>query len=457
MAKTIKRVTLIFFVLVISCLLGVGCLLTADIYKSNVSSSSLNNYSDGNVQTTADYSVTLSSGNQASKWNEAIQYSLSKGVNVNVTLGANWTAGTDSNYITSFGTGDGFLTGQIYVPDGAIITLDLAGRTLNRNLTTHFDGGRVLVIDGVLNLKDSAYNTADAKKIVDSNGSVSTLSCGKITGGYNATTWGGAIRIGLKASHAVMNMYGGAIYKNKDTTWAGGIMCSNTSTLNIYDGIISENSTVNGGAIDVYTDNAVLNLSGGYIYKNSAHVGAGVYVESVLSKFVMSGGVIKGNTASVKGGGVYIGKEGNGGGYCTINGGVITENTSDIGGGAYLTSTGNLTIGAGAQIFGNKNSSGATNNLEVSVDKKITIDDSLGKDGKTVHVGITLSSGYSGVFTSGYGHKNTIAPTRYFFSDKSGYVVDKSGNELVLKSGTTPSSITYGAYTHLTLPTTPYV
>ena len=110
MAKIIKRAGILFLVLVIFLLLILGCMFAVNTATVDKNAELQNN--DGNVQETADKSYTLSGtcSQMAATWNTAIAYSKNNSaVNVNVTLGGNWTAQSDSTYTTSFGTGDGFL------------------------------------------------------------------------------------------------------------------------------------------------------------------------------------------------------------------------------------------------------------------------------------------------------------------------------------------------------------
>ena len=125
MAKIIKRVGIVFFVLVISFLLILGCVFAVNSATKDKNAEIQNN--DGNVQTTAAKTYTLSGtcAQMAAKWNEAISYSKAQRALVQVDLHSDWTAVTDSTYGTSFGTGVGFDSGRIYVTDGANIKLTL--------------------------------------------------------------------------------------------------------------------------------------------------------------------------------------------------------------------------------------------------------------------------------------------------------------------------------------------
>ncbi len=419
MAKIIKRVGIVFFALVISCLLIVGVTLS-----SNVASESfeLDSNANKNIQNSADYSVTLTSSNQASKWKEAIQYSLDNGgVNVNVTLGANWTATEGGEFTTSFGTGVGFNKGSIFIPQGSTITLDLNGYSLDRHLENR-SAGPVIHINGIFNLYDNKYTTIKASEL-NSVDKIKASNIGKVTGGsavypsYTNTYSGGV----YMDESGKFNMYGGIIYNNSGK-YGGGISVQPSATqFNMYDGLIAFNNAIDGGAVAAHSDT---NLYGGFMRNNIANAFGGA---------ICYGG--------------YDGRAAN----LVINGCIITNNESQgvgnvfdggSGGGVFHHSDngGNLYLGAGTQIYGNT-SNGQASNLGLRQDIKIIISESLLKDGKSAYVGINLRDGYPGVFTEGYSEHNTLAPNRFFFSDDSGFVVSSKSNEIELVSGTKPSSL----------------
>ena len=417
MAKIIKRVGIVFFALVISCLLAIGCLLTMNISDSDFGSTVKN--AKDNIQTASDYSITLSSGNQTIKWNEAIQYSLDNGgVNVDVVLTANWTATSSNEYTTSFGEGIGFNNGRIMIPRGATIFLDLNNYSINRNLTAETDDGNVIINYGSLHIKDNSrlgagtitggyVNNSDNNSagggIANMSNATLTLSSGAISNNRAYNSGGGIYNYGL------FLMYGGKVTNNEvygipRGSSGGGIL--NASTFIMYDGIISENDCVyvggglmNGRNCEIY---------GGIISNNSALNGAGMRND----------------------------------GNALIAGGIITENVATGIGGGLLYNVGTVSIKAGAQIYGNKvNPSGNESDLHFTIHSaptKLKVLGNLCEDGKTTHIGISGEANNTITFTDGYSQYNgNNNPAIYFYSNKVGYNVGTSSGEAIFVNGTT--------------------
>ena len=417
MPKIIKRVGIVFFALVISCLLAIGCLLTMNISDSDFGSSVKN--TKDNIQTASDYSVTLSSGNQTIKWNEAIQYSLDNGgVNVDVVLTANWTATSSNEYTTSFGEGIGFNNGRIMIPRGATIFLDLNNYSINRNLTAETDDGNVIINYGSLHIKDNSRlgagtitggyvnngaNNSAGGGIANMGNATLTLSSGAISNNRAYNSGGGIYNYGL------FLMYGGKVTNNEvygipRGSSGGGIL--NASTFIMYDGIISENYCVyvggglmNGRNCEIY---------GGIISNNSALNGAGMRND----------------------------------GNALIAGGIITENVATGIGGGLLYNIGTVSIKAGAQIYGNKvNPSGNDSDVHFTIHSaqtKLKVLGNLCEDGKTTHIGISGEANNTITFTDGFSQYNgNNNPARYFYSNKVGYNVGTSSGEAIFVNGTT--------------------
>ena len=115
----------------------------------------------------------------------------------------------------------------LHIASGQNITLDLKGRTLNRNLSSLIPEGCVIFNEGTLTIKN-------------------TTGTGYIQGGNN---------------------------DNTGTTKGGGIC--NTGTLTIESGVIRNNASVDGGGI---YNTGIMTISGGTIQNNTATVhGGGIY------------------------------------------------------------------------------------------------------------------------------------------------------------------------------------
>ena len=134
----------------------------------------------------------------------------------------------------SFGSGTGFRGGALVVPRGCQVTLDLAGRKLDRKLTAPSDTGSVLIVEGELTIKDS-----------------NDTGRGAIMGG-SSTSSGGGITV---RSGGTLNLQRGGILANASQTAGGGIY--NQGTVNMTGGKISDNK---GGGV---YQGGVFKVSGG--------------------------------------------------------------------------------------------------------------------------------------------------------------------------------------------------
>ena len=486
MAKAIKRVGVIFLAVAIICLMAIGVILGVNGAKSETAGSlNLNNEIENNLQKTID----LTSGAQATKWNEAVQSSMNNGgANVNVVLQADWLAPTDTH---SFGTGVGFSEGRILVPKGATISLFLNGHKINRRLTTELEKGQVILLNGILNLYDSV--SAPNK-----------TTTGTITGGC-VNTFGGGIYLDTKA---ILNMYGGIISGNtasyngggvyanggqvvlydgivKDNTAAahgggiyvcasvdfeygfimyGGEICNNYASYGggyavynagtgiMYDGYIHNNTTIQNSAGVLVYANSTLIMNGGVIsentvtYHNNTNKGGGGLMVGVSSKFIMNGGEIINNkalnesTESVRGAGILV--SGSTGSIVTLNKGVISGNSSqNLGGGFYIDESNcSFSIGGGMQIYGNT-ANGVENNLHLKNGQAVYVTEKLVSENSSTHIGVTLGAG-TGLFTLGYlSVGNSLNPSRFFFSDIAGKAVSLNNGEVQITNGTKPTSV----------------
>ncbi len=420
MAKCIKRAGIIFFVLVISCLLIVGVTTLSKAKSNNENIADINN----NFQTAADNSVILAGSNEqkANIWKDAINYSIAnKGVNVKVILNSDWVAENSATLTTSFGEGLGFEYGALIIPKGANITLDLNNKILNRNLTTAVKNGNVIINNGSFQILDS-----------------STEKKGTITGGnigdFEDARPGGGID-----NRGYMVMSSGRIANNRSYSIAGGVYNPGTFIMN-------------GGEI---VDN---NVSG----RPRGSSGGGI---TSLGKFIMHGGLIARNYCIYAGGGI-MGSSGNDS-VVEIYGGEIRENKSEHGAG--IRSDGRLVlagglitaniarecyagvilnnditkkIGAGTQIFGNKNADGTESNLNLHSSSVLHIIDSLCSNNKITHIGVTYEGTATSIaFTRDYSKYNSgVSPSRYFFSDISDRNISQVNGEVCYSNEARPTS-----------------
>lgn len=123
---------------------------------------------------------------------------------------------------------DVVLPSKLNISSDAVVTLDLNGHTLSRNLPTATADGCVIDVQGQLTL-------------IDSKGT------GKITGGNNTRNGGG---IHVNGPKSVLNMCGGTITGNK-AQYGGGIYNEIEYKCILTGGVITGNEATIGGGIYV--------------------------------------------------------------------------------------------------------------------------------------------------------------------------------------------------------------
>ena len=309
----------------------------------------------------------------------------------------------------------------LVVPGGRVVTINLNGYKINRNLINEGveDNGNVITVSANSNLTINGDQT---------NG-------GTITGGYNNVNGGGIINNGVLTLNYV------TLTNNTTTAAGGGIYNGTDATLNLYDSKIKQNnSNITGGGLylqgpchferaEISNNTVAVNTNGygggvyvanGNLYmtdctvnaNSSRNQGGGIYVNS--GNVVVESTDITNNMAwaTNTGGGVYIM-----GGTFTFHDGSITGNGTDKGdknkmrGAGVLVNSGTFNISGLVNITGNhfKNHSEAENNVYLVQNNIINIDGSLDPSSS---LGITM--GRNGVFTSGL---NGNGYDTSFFSD----------------------------------------
>ena len=192
--------------------------------------------------------------------------------NINVETAAGFGTLTDGKYTLVNGntytlTGNINTDGYIYVPEGVTATIDLAGHTIDRGLTSADNNGTVIIVAGTLTITDSGTD-------------------GKIQGGYDGYAEHGFYVSGVEVQNgATFNLQGGTLVgRNQDYDY----------TVAVYD---NGSFTMTGGKItEGWTGvqaGGNVTLTGGEISGNS---NSGVLVDK---NFSISGNpVITGNTNS---------------------------------------------------------------------------------------------------------------------------------------------------------------
>ena len=180
-------------------------------------------------------------------------------------------------------TADVNTDGYIYVPTGVTATIDLAGHTIDRGLTSAVANGYVIKVAGTLTLTDSGTggtvkggmdNSPDHVSCVwvysDNGGAAFTLQGGTLIGNTNT----GNNKAVLGANNTNITISGGkitndatGIYSFGNITVLGGEISGNTT------GILSQNHSVSVSGnpvitnntntnVEVYCDASVLNITG---------------------------------------------------------------------------------------------------------------------------------------------------------------------------------------------------
>ncbi len=282
------------------------------------------------------------------------------------------------------GSGDSTI-GVVRSSAESSFTIDLAGHTINRNLSSENENNDGHVFDvnkGTVTIKDSSESkTGKITGGSDENGGAiviggeGTLNIEGVTiSGNRATEDGGAIFV-----YGKLNMTGGEISGNTSKS-AGGIAVHKSGTITLTNTRIQNNtaSEWGGGGINnkgiatltncnisgnkagnegggIYQGSNTLNLTGCTVTGNSAPGGGGICSFGTVTAIDTN---VNDNTASGDGGGVAVH------GKFIMTGGSINNNKSEDGGGVYnkdgtiefdgVTVSGNTTTKYGGAGINNK-------------------------------------------------------------------------------------------------------
>ena len=202
-----------------------------------------------------------------------------------VDLLTDWNA-IDSEFTDDFSNGDGFNWDTIYFQDGARMTLNMNGHTINRGLKFAESNGEVICID----------ENADV-----------IINDGTIAGGYSTNGAGGIHIIGgAKVTLNKVNVNGNAVIGDDGAAIAiydGAILIMN-------EGSISNNKIIAGTVVDygispygsLYVCNATVNLNNVTLDSNIAshYTTEGVAIYAADSTVTMTDCVVSNNAAPVE-------------------------------------------------------------------------------------------------------------------------------------------------------------
>ena len=288
------------------------------------------------------------------------------------------------------GTGDEAIT----VPEDKIVTIDLDGHTISRNLQSAQYYGCVFRVDGNLTVTDSGDS-------------------GAITGSWNISNGGGV----FVDKGGTFTLKSGTIRGNRVENYSsgGGVYVENGGTFIMNGGAITGGNVNSGNAFrggGVYT-NGTFTMNGGAIRDNKAIYGGGVQLGSG-STFTMTGGTIGGNEAEYAGA-VLVEEDGT----FAMNGGTISGNHSNAFGMVYMDQGGALRLSGSPVITDNDGG-----NVFLRRAMVINI---AGPLTDSACVGVTMEQ--PGVFTKGL---NGSSVTASFFADSSELFIFLANGELGL-------------------------
>ena len=211
-------------------------------------------------------------------WNEAMVHAKNSRANrIIVDIYADWNADKEGNFTDDWINGPGFDNDTIYIPDGARLTINLNGHTINRGLTEDRNDGEVIFIND------------DADVIINN---------GTITGGYSNSEGGGLyIEGGANVTLNNVHIVGNKVY-NDD---GAGIYMYGGSKLTVNGGSFENNTTDGnnqnryyGGA--VYVEESTAKFAN-VVFKNNQCKDDGAAIYSDEGKVTIEGCTIDGNNA----------------------------------------------------------------------------------------------------------------------------------------------------------------
>ena len=373
-------------------------------------------------------------------WEEAVKLAPLKtdsGEKADVVfkLLSDWTA--DSG---SFGEGEGYRNGALAVPESKIISINLNGHVLNRNLTSAVSDGMVIyVCEGAeLTVTDSGNDKinkgeiSDGIWVPDKKGSTE-IKGGVITGGRNYSDGGGI----YMEDRTTVTLEGGTVAGNTADDGAGIQIEGGTSKLQMSKNTFISYNRADGryyGGGGICTDGTGVTIAGGNVTNNSAKYGGGIYCYEDSVSII--GVKITENTATEDGGGIYPQGSGVSVSSCELKDNLAGER----GGGIFVYTTD--TAVADSVItsnFAGKKGDGiyVTTDCDLSVSGKMTVKDNgeenlylegnndlyAGSLSRGSEVYISIAGDISAFTGPDKPFVSSVADTKaeYFFSDAEGY------------------------------------
>ena len=169
-------------------------------------------------------------------------------------------------------TGDVNTAGYIYVPEGVTATIDLAGNTIDRGLTSAVEKGMVIWVAGSLTVTDSGTG-------------------GKIKGGMDSEEHVSCVKVYSDNGSPTFTLQGGTLIGNTSHQYNCAVLAPNSSNITISGGKITGdaygilsngNVAVSGGEISgnttgIYSQNNSVSVSGNPVITNNTDANVVLY------------------------------------------------------------------------------------------------------------------------------------------------------------------------------------
>lgn len=317
-------------------------------------------------------------------------------------------------------------TGQerIEVENGRVVTIELAGHTMNRGFSSKHDQGNVFKVSGSnthLTVRDTlgtgvirgGYANGDGGGFYVVSGAKLTIESGAVYSN-GASSDGG----GIYVDNAELIMTGGAVSANYAEDNGAGIYTSGSAKIKLDNAEITFNTSVKaGGGFNIHLkENATFTKCAVSYNKTKEKDGGGIVMNASDKTLTLVDCKVNNNTADDAGGGIYVDA-----GTVTMSGGQVSSNTSDDGGGVYIT---------GGDTFKATNKAAIVNNRTTGKSGGgITCHGDLVLNNATVALNHSAKYG-GGVFYQNSGKDITLTNAKIIYNE-----AENDGGGLYIKQG----------------------
>lgn len=215
--------------------------------------------------------------------------------------------GASGHYILD---GDVELTGEVEIPDGIDMTLDLAGNSITSSARAFKVIGQLTIIDseggGEIVGAESGAKSANNGGVVRVSGGTFDLHSGTLRYAGTGTYQGGVLYL---EKTATANLIGGTVTDGISNERGGNISVAGTSTLNVSGTTVqngtANSSNANGGGNIFIVGSSTVNITGGKVIGgHTTKTGGNILVGT--GTLNVSGGEISGGSADGYAKNVYV-------------------------------------------------------------------------------------------------------------------------------------------------------